>query len=110
VTTEREQYLLDRNLRLEHALLIALGEDIAPLPPPIERVHTRGLTVSLPPDVRARIVHRIYHRATADEIAQMRSLRRGGMNYAAIARQVPFSASTVRDHVHDVLMEREVGS
>jgi hypothetical protein len=50
---------------------------------------------------------RIVRATTADEIVQMRELRRRGFNYTEIGRRVARSAWTARHYTKDVLIERE---
>lgn len=104
MTTDREQYLLERLLRLEAELAIARGIEVAPLLPSV----TRGsLYDKEPRDLRQRPVRRIYRRASEDDITVMCSLRRRGKTYADIGRMTRFSASTAAAYTRDVAVERE---
>lgn len=107
MTTEREQHLLERCLRLEAELLLARGIAI---PPPLPQVARRGLyaaPLSSPLRIALGTARKIYHVATEAEIAQMRELRRQGLSYSAIGRELSFTGTTVRDHARDVIVEQE---
>jgi hypothetical protein len=100
VTTDREQYLLERCLRLEARIAVLEGHAVAPMAP----------EVAGPPAARMQLRRRIQRRANASDIAQMRLLRRRGLTPAQIGRQLGFSDTTTRAYTRDVLCEREVGA
>jgi len=104
VTTDREQYLLERCLRLEAEVARLRGYAVAPLEPEI----TRPAASPLVP--RIQLKRHVQRRASAADIAQMHDLRRRGLTPVQIGRQLGFSDTAVRGHTRDVLMEREIGS
>ncbi len=83
MTTEREQQLLDRCLRLEAQIALLCGVPVAPLPP----------IVLLPPIGRRR-----GQRVTADEIAQMQALTARGVSARRAAFALHVNEDTIRRH------------
>lgn len=105
---DERAYLLERCLRLEAQIAILQGHNIIAPPQPAQRW---GLDGPLPSVVlrHPKHQHRIRHAVTADEVAQMRELRRRGFCYGEIARRMSRSVWTARRHTFDVLIEREIG-
>lgn len=84
MTTAREQYLLERCIRLEAKLL---GIEVAPA-----RIQSQPLLLE----------RKKQQRVTPVQIAQMRELRARGASYTEIARRTKVSQSTARDYALDI--------
>jgi len=102
-------WFVERCLRLELEIAILKGLES-------ERPESVCHTTAAPPiescvaQLLARPRRRSYRHASADEIAQMRTLKGRGYSCAEIARLTYFSASTVGAYTRDVLLEREAGA
>jgi len=119
LTDEEQRYWVGRCLRLEAEIAVLKGYHEAPLLPEIERrsLYETAPTVRaiarnvdprpLPFDSQG--LRRWNRRATANDIAEMRNLRRSGLSPAQIGKKVRLSDTTVRLHTKDVLLSREVG-
>jgi len=99
MTTDREQYLLERLLRLEVELAIARGIAVAPLLPPTPRrslYDTSQATAST-----ATLLRRKQRRTTSDERAQMVDLKARGLSPVQIGYKLGMSDTTVRRQLHE---------
>jgi len=100
LTSEREYYLLERCMRLEARIAELQGRSTESPPPP------PPLMADLPIFALARSPsltwpHRIQHRATPDDIAQMRELKTRGLSNPQVGRRTGFSECTVRRYTRD---------
>jgi DNA-binding NarL/FixJ family response regulator len=100
VTTDREQYLLERLLRLEAENARLRGIAVAPLLPVVAR---KSLYVDFTTSAAsATLQRRKQRRTTEDERAEMRELARRGLSPYQIGYQMGMSDSTVRRYISEV--------
>ncbi len=106
MTDEERAYLLARCLRLEIRIAQLEGHNVAP---PLEQIARRSLDAGPLPSRKLSMAwpHRPQRYATANDIAQMRDLRRRGLCFNEIARRTHFSEQTARRYTKDMLIEQE---
>ena len=100
MTTDREQYLLERCLRLEAEIARLRGMYVAPLLPKVER---RSLYVETPPPsaANATLLRRKQRRTSAAERALMVELSERGLSPIQISYRLGMSDTTIRRQLHE---------
>ena len=99
MTTDREQYLLERLLRLEAEIAELRGIEVAPLLPKVQRRSLYDVTQATASG--AVLMRRKQRRTTDDERAQMIELKARGFSPVQIGYRLGMSDTTIRRQLHE---------